>query len=100
MGLIAGSYYLIGGQLSAESIGQSPSSIPSFVGVPGRATVHLTAELLEEIADEMIREEIAEVDIDPEAFDLPEDRPKPKKKDSLDEVEFISEGERIRKVGF
>lgn len=83
-----------------ESIGSSPLLHPTFVGIPERPPVHLTAKFVEEIAEEIVQEEIAEVDIDPEAFDLPEDRPKPKKKDSLDEVEFISEREKPKSVGF
>lgn len=73
------------------SIGASPVNPTKSVGAPAKDYVHLTPEQLIEISDQLIFEDIAEVDIDPEAFDLPVGKPKRIKKDALDEVEFISE---------
>lgn len=82
---------IFGVLLAAASIGQPPYQ--SYVGIPEKEIVHLTPELLVEISDRLIKEDIAEVDIDPETFDLPTEKPKQRKKDALDEIQFISERE-------
>ncbi len=74
--------------LIAASIGGTAPT--SSVGHPARETVHVTKELLIGISDDLIKADIAEVDIDPAVFDLPVET-KPKKKSSVEEVEFISE---------
>lgn len=70
-------------------IGQNPQALWR-VGEPAKAQRLLTADMLIEISDQLTHDDIAEVDLDPEAFDLSSD-PKPRKKDVLDEIEFVSE---------
>lgn len=60
------------------------------VGKPEREKVYLTQEMLVGIADDLIKADIAEVDIDPTVFDLPP-QPKKRKKSGLDDIEFVSE---------
>lgn len=80
------------------SVGASPKEISTSVGAPASEYVHLSPEQLIDIADRLLLEDIAEVDLDPEAFDVPVSRPKKLKKDALDEVEFISERDRLQKA--
>ena len=75
----------------AASIGAA--SPASSVGSHPKETIHLTPEMLIGIADEIIRLDIAEVDIDPAVFDIPSP-PKTHKKNALDEIEFISEADK------
>lgn len=81
--------------LFAEKIGCDPKCL----GVTVKEVIHVTPELLQQISEDLLQENIAMVDIDPETFDI-EEKPKPKKPDPLDDVEFISEnGEQKRKKG-
>lgn len=50
--------------------------------------IHITPEQLIEISDQLLLEDIAEVDLDPEAFDVPAVKRK-LKKDPLDDIEFM-----------
>lgn len=77
--------------LFAATIGASTPA--STVGSHSKEAIHLTPEMLIGIADEIIRADIAEVDIDPAVFDLPPSTPKQHKKNVLDEIEFISEAD-------
>lgn len=76
----------------STSIGTEPA-LTQVVGKPGKTHVHLTPEMLTQISDQLIVHDIAEVDIDPETFDIPNDKGPKWKKNSLDEIEFISETE-------
>lgn len=78
--------------LFAASIGAA--SPASSVGSHPKEAIHLTSEMLIGIADEIIRLDIAEVDIDPAVFDIPSGSPKAHKKNELDEVEFITEADK------
>ena len=77
--------------LVAAHVGKAPDFASRQVGVPAREIVRITPDMLVDISDELLREDIAIVDIDPEAFDIPAEKPKPRKKDALDDVEFVSE---------
>lgn len=71
---------------------------PTSVGISDDNVVHITKEMMIGIADDLMKADIAEVDIDPAVFDIPA-QTKPRKKSALDEVEFISEAEkRARKL--
>lgn len=72
----------------AAAIGASTPS--SKVGSCSKETIHLTSQMLIGIADEIIKADIAEVDIDPAVFDLPPNQPKQYKKNIFDEIEFSS----------
>lgn len=80
------------------SVGVSPKDVTNRVGSPASEYVKLTPEQLIEIADRLLLEDIAEVDLDPDTFDVPVSKPKKLKKDALDEVEFISERERLQQA--
>lgn len=56
---------------------------------PNSDVVHLTPEQLVQIADQLLIEDIAEVDLDPDTFDVPESRSRKLKKDPLDEIQFM-----------
>lgn len=80
------------------SIGASPKEISTSVGAPASEQVRLSPEQLIDIADRLLLEDIAEVDLDPETFDVPVSKPKKLKKDALDEIEFISERDRLQQA--
>lgn len=71
--------------LLADSVG-AVSSKP-YIGKINRPLIHLTTAQVIEISDQLMREEIAEVDIDLSAFE--EKEPSVEKKKSNDEIEFI-----------
>lgn len=66
---------------------------PTSVGTSGKEVIHITKEMMIGIADDLMKADIAEVDIDPAVFDIPS-KPKSAKKSALDEVEFISEADK------
>lgn len=82
---------LINGFLLAASIG-APLP-PTSVGSSDKEVIHITKEMMIGIADDLMKADIAEVDIDPSVFDIPS-QSKPRKKSALDEVEFISEADK------
>lgn len=87
---------LITGFLFATTIG-APLPLIS-VGSSDDQIVHITKEMMIGIADDLMKADIAEVDIDPAVFDIPTQK-KPRKKSALDDVEFISEADRpIKKL--
>lgn len=73
--------------LFAASIGAATPA--TSIGSHPKEAIRLTPEMLIGIADEIIRADIAEVDIDPAVFDLPSNPQKQHKKSALDEIEFI-----------
>lgn len=80
-----------------DSVGQPPDFGHSM-GVVQKEIVPLSPVMLLEISDQLLRDDIAVVDIDAEAFDLDDDKPKQKKrKDPLDDIEFVSERDQIPK---
>lgn len=85
--------FLIYGSLIAASIGASAPV--TKVGAFPKETVRLTKEMIIGISDDLMKADIAEVDIDPAVFDLP--ATKTRKKSTVDEVEFISEADRPHK---
>jgi hypothetical protein len=42
-----------------------------------------------QIADQLLIEDIAEVDLDPDSFDVPDGKTRKLKKDPLDEIQFM-----------
>lgn len=70
------------------SVGQETKEVSSQVGAP---YVKITPEMLIQITDKLLLDDIAEVDIDPEAFDVTLPKKRKLRKDPLDEIEFISE---------
>jgi hypothetical protein len=82
---------LITGILLAASIG-APLP-PTSVGSSDKEVTHITKEMMIGIADDLMKADIAEVDIDPAVFDIPA-QSKTRKKSALDEVEFISEADK------
>ncbi|MFV0339848.1 MAG: hypothetical protein ACK5MA_04335 [Parachlamydiaceae bacterium] len=51
--------------------------------------VKIAPDDLVQIIDQLMLEDIAEVDLDPATFDLPEGRSRKLKKDPLDDIEFM-----------
>lgn len=89
-----GDMILITGILLATSIG---APLPqTTVGNSDKEVIHITKEMMIGIADDLMKADIAEVDIDPAVFDIPS-QTKPRKKSALDEVEFISEADKPKK---
>jgi hypothetical protein len=54
------------------------------------ASTHLC---IGEISDALIKSDLAEVDIDPEAFEVKPDKTKSSKTSKLDDIEFISDSQ-------
>lgn len=76
---------------ASEKVGATIPALPYSIGDSSSDhTVHLTAEMLIQISDQLIRDEIAEEEIDPKTFDLPPEKPQSRKKNALDEIEFSS----------
>lgn len=87
---------LITGFILAATVG-APLP-PTSVGSSDNEIIRITPEMMIGIADELMKADIAEVDIDPAVFDIPA-QTKPRKKNALDEVEFISEADkRLKKL--
>ncbi len=76
---------------AAQSIGASPKEVSPAVGVPAQERVRLTSEQILQISEQLLYEDIAEVDLDPEMFDVQVDTKRKLKKSDLDDIEFISE---------
>lgn len=96
MSMKEGVMILISGFLLAATVG-APIP-PTSVGSSDKEVIHITKEMMIGIADDLMKADIAEVDIDPAVFDIPA-QAKPRKKSPLDEVEFISEADkRIKKL--
>lgn len=74
--------------LIAASIGAQAPHLK--VGSYSKEKVHLTQEMIIGISEDLIRADIAEVDIDPAVFDLPPEA-KVRKKTALDDVDFNCE---------
>lgn len=58
-------------------------------GEPKNDVIRLTPEQLVQIADQLLIEDIAEVDLDPDSFDVPDGKTRKLKKDPLDEIQFM-----------
>jgi hypothetical protein len=51
--------------------------------------VKIAPDQLVQIMDQLLLEDIAEVDLDPATFDVPEGKSRKLKKDPLDDIEFM-----------
>lgn len=79
------------------SVGQEVKEVSNQVGSP---YIKITPEMMLQISDQLLSDEIAEVDIDPEAFDVELPKKRKLKKDPLDDIEFITEVRPLNKANF